>query len=111
MLEMECGSLPKAQRGALSIRVRSYRSELNDLSRRLKTVQRSDARAGAAAAADSIREDLFSGGGDQANERSRMLVEVLASSLRLTRAHASLARSPSRLLSEQRPIALRHSND
>jgi predicted nuclease of restriction endonuclease-like RecB superfamily len=94
LLEMECGALPKAQRAALSARVRSYRSELGDLGRRLKAVQRVDARAASAASADSIREDLFSGGGgaDQANERSRMLANndrLAAGNDQLRQAHAA----------------------
>jgi predicted nuclease of restriction endonuclease-like RecB superfamily len=94
LLEMECGALPKAQRSGLSARVRSYRSELSDLGRRLKAVQRIDARAASAASADSIREDLFSGGdgADQANERSRMLAtndRLLAGNEQLRKAHAA----------------------
>jgi len=96
MLEMECGSLPKAQRGALTTRVRSYRSELTDLSRRLKVVQRGAARANAAAATDSIREDLFAGGDgdDQATERSRMIEtndRLAAGNTKLRDAHAATA--------------------
>eukprot|EP00967_Tisochrysis_lutea_P084358 scaffold117898_cov35-Tisochrysis_lutea.AAC.1 len=94
LLEMECGALPKTQRSSLSTRVRSYRSELSDLGRRLKTVQRTDSHVASAAAADSIREDLFSGrdSGDQADERSRMLANhdrIAASNDRLRHAHAA----------------------
>jgi len=92
LLEMECGALPKAQRTALSARVRSYRSELGDLGRRLKALQRVDARAASAASADSIREDLFSGANDQASERSRMLAtndRLAAGTDQLRQAHAA----------------------
>ena len=40
MLEMEAGALPKTERAPLSSRIRAYRSELTDLSRRLREVRR-----------------------------------------------------------------------
>lgn len=81
LLDMELGALPKAQRGALSTRLRCYRSELSELARRIKECQRSESRAASAAASDCIREELFSassgaGARGDADESLRMLAST-----------------------------------
>lgn len=75
MLELESEALPKAQRATVTTRVRAYRSELSEFSKRLKSVLRSDLRALDAAGADTIRKELFAGReeDDEINEQSRML--------------------------------------
>ncbi|EOD18476.1 vesicle transport through interaction with t-snares [Emiliania huxleyi CCMP1516] len=95
MLEMEAGALPKTERAPLSSRIRAYRSELTDLSRRLREATRADARQAAAVASDCIREELFSaasgdGGGRDESERMLANSDRLASSTnRLREAHAA----------------------
>ena len=74
LIELEARSVPGAARSRVTAKVRELRSQLGDVSRRLK-----QARAQAAAAqSDQIREDLFAGchhdrGFDDAGERARIL--------------------------------------